>query len=145
MKFLILMLLTCVTHPAFADTYKCIQSGKTTYSTSPCGDNAQVVSNGNTPLNESPITRYQAWIQQKIRRNIVLPPDIPSHVAVEFDVTLLPGGSVVSTILIKSSGYENFDQAVERAILKSDPLPIPPDEALFKNFRELRIRISPVE
>lgn len=43
MKTTILIMLVCFLHSAMAETYKCIQSGKTIYSTSPCGDNAQVV------------------------------------------------------------------------------------------------------
>jgi len=49
MKTIILILLTCISHSAIAETYKCIQSGETVYSTSPCGDNAQVVPNHITP------------------------------------------------------------------------------------------------
>jgi hypothetical protein len=45
MKTIILLFLVCLSHSAIAETYKCIQSGKTTYSSSPCGDNAQAVEN----------------------------------------------------------------------------------------------------
>jgi hypothetical protein len=45
MKTATLIFLVCFSLSATAETYKCIQSGKTTYSSSPCGDNAQVVGN----------------------------------------------------------------------------------------------------
>ena len=38
------------------------------------------------------MAEYKAKIMAKIRRNIVMPPDLPGNPAVEFDVTLLPGG-----------------------------------------------------
>jgi hypothetical protein len=45
MKTTILIMLVCLSHSAMAETYKCVQSGETIYSSSPCGDNAQVVAN----------------------------------------------------------------------------------------------------
>jgi aspartyl protease family protein len=43
LKTAILIFLVCFSHSAIAETYKCIQSGKTTYSSSPCGDNAKII------------------------------------------------------------------------------------------------------
>ena len=72
-------------------------------------------------------------------------PDIPYNARAEFDVTLLPGGMVLNSILVKPSGSAAYDSAVERAIKKAEPLPLPPDAALFSNFRELRLKFSPKE
>jgi colicin import membrane protein len=47
--------------------------------------------------------------------------------------------------LVKSSGNPAYDNAVERAILKSDPLPLPPDVAMFNRFRELDLVFKPTE
>jgi len=43
----------------------------------------------------------------------------------------------------KSSGNAAYDNAVERGILKSDPLPLPPDPAMFKDFRILELKFQP--
>jgi hypothetical protein len=59
MKTIIWLFLVCLSHSAIAETYKCIQSGKTIYSSSPCGDNAQVVPNHITPLDQQPRTIYR--------------------------------------------------------------------------------------
>ena len=91
------------------------------------------------------VDEHKAKIIAKIRRNIVMPPDVPDNARAEFDVTLLPGGSVLSVRLAKPSGKEAYDSAVERAIFKSQPLPLPADVALFNKFRELRLKFSPVE
>ncbi len=88
---------------------------------------------------------HKARIVAKIRRNIVMPPDVPDNAKAEFDVTLLPGGSVLSVKLVKPSGVAVYDSAVERAILKAQPLPLPPDAALFNKFRELRLKFCPEE
>ncbi len=85
---------------------------------------------------------HKARIVAKIRRNIVMPPDVPDNAKAEFDVTLLPGGSVLSMKLVKPSGVAAYDSAVERAILKAQPLPLPPDGSLFSRFRELHLKFS---
>jgi aspartyl protease family protein len=45
MKTTISILLFCLSHSAVAQTYKCVQSGKTTYSELPCDVNAKIVEN----------------------------------------------------------------------------------------------------
>ncbi|MGA8864411.1 MAG: TonB C-terminal domain-containing protein [Gallionella sp.] len=91
------------------------------------------------------VDEYQARIRAKIRRNIVMPPDVANDARAEFLVTLLPGGTVLNAQQIKSSGNVAYDNAVERAILKSDPLPLPPDVTLFNRFRELDLVFKPAE
>ncbi len=88
---------------------------------------------------------HKARIVAKIRRNIVMPPDVPDNAKAEFDVTLLPGGLVLSVKLVKTSGVAAYDSAVERAILKAQPLPLPPDGSLFSRFRELHLKFSAKE
>ncbi len=90
------------------------------------------------------VSEYKAKIIAKIRRNIVLLPDISSDVIAEFEVTLLPGGMVLNAKLVKTSGSAAYDTAVERAIKKAEPFPVPPDIALFDMFRELHLKFSPI-
>jgi len=91
------------------------------------------------------VDEYKAKIQAKIHRNVVMPPDVANDARAEFLVTLLPGGAVLKAELKKSSGNAAYDDAVERAILKSDPLPLPPDVQLFNRFRELDLVFKPAE
>ena len=87
------------------------------------------------------IEKYKEMIKSKIRSRIIIPPDIPGNPAVEFIVTLLPGGDVLTVTLRKSSGYTVFDEAVERAIYLAKPLPLPSDPELFNAFRNLDIKV----
>ncbi|SFU67429.1 Cell division and transport-associated protein TolA [Nitrosomonas eutropha] len=87
------------------------------------------------------IEKYKAMIQAKIRSRIIMPPDLPGNPAVEFMVTLLPGGDVLVVTLRKSSSYAAFDEAVERAIYLAKPLPLPPDPGLFNEFRNLNLTV----
>ena len=91
------------------------------------------------------VDEYKAKIHDKIRRNVVNPPGVANDARAEFMVTLVPGGGVLKAERIKSSGNPAYDDAVERAILKSDPLPVPPDVTLFNRFRELDLVFKPTE
>jgi colicin import membrane protein len=90
---------------------------------------------------------YIRQISNKIKRYIVEPPNLQGNPQVEFEVRLLPGGEVMDggVRLRRSSGVPAYDQAVERAILKASPLPLPPDPAMFNIFRELNLKIRPKE
>ncbi|MBI1887506.1 MAG: cell envelope integrity protein TolA [Nitrosomonadales bacterium] len=91
------------------------------------------------------VDEYTGKIVSKIRRNIVMPPDVADDARAEFLVTLLPGGTVLGARLTRSSGNAAYDSAVERAILKSQPLPLPTDVAMFNRFRELELVFRPIE
>jgi len=84
---------------------------------------------------------YEAKIRNKVRGNIVLPPDIQGNPEAHFLVVQLPTGEVLSSRLVKSSGSRAYDEAVERAVLKSSPLPKPDRPELFS--RELKLTFRP--
>ena len=86
---------------------------------------------------------YTDRIQAKIRRYVVVPPDIQGNPQAVYKVVLLPGGDVLSAALVKSSGVGAYDGSIERAIYKAQPLPLPPDPALFSKFRELELKFRP--
>lgn len=89
------------------------------------------------------IADYIGKIRGKIKGNIVLPPDLKGNPEAVFDVVQLPSGEILSVKLKKSSGNAGYDAAVERAILKSSPLPKPGQSDLFS--RELELKFRPLE
>ncbi|MBI2295412.1 MAG: cell envelope integrity protein TolA [Betaproteobacteria bacterium] len=91
------------------------------------------------------IDEYKRRIAERIKRFIIEPPNLQGNPEVEFDVVLLPGGEVLGVKLKKGSTIVAWDNAVERAILKAQPLPLPPDPSLFKDFRELNLKFRPKE
>jgi colicin import membrane protein len=91
------------------------------------------------------IDKYTRLIENHVKRQIIEPPNLQGNPQVEFDVVLIPGGEVLSIRLRRSSGNAAYDAAVERAIVKASPLPLPPDSALFQQFRDLHLRIRPKE
>lgn len=83
---------------------------------------------------------YTGKIRAKIKSKTILPPDLAGNPQAEFDVTLMPTGEVLNLKLTRSSGSSAYDSAVERAIYKAQPLPLPPDPTLFGEFRELHLK-----
>jgi colicin import membrane protein len=86
------------------------------------------------------VADYIGRIRGKIKGNIVLPPDLAGNPEAIFDVVQLPSGEILSVKLKKTSGHAAYDSAVERAILKSSPLPRPEQADLFSRSLELRFR-----
>ncbi len=86
---------------------------------------------------------YIQRISAKIRGNIVLPPDLPGNPEAIFEVVQLPTGEIIQAELRRSSGVKAYDDAVERAILKSSPLPKAEPAELFQ--RRLNLKFRPRE
>ncbi len=83
-------------------------------------------------------------IQAKIRGNVNKALCREGNPELRFDIALLPTGQLSgSPKLVKSSGSAACDEAVERAIMASDPLPLPADSSLFSQFRNLKLKFRP--
>lgn len=83
---------------------------------------------------------YVGKLKAKIKSNVVLPADIAANPEAIFDVVQLPTGEILSVKLRKSSGHKAYDAAVERAILKSSPLPKPDRPEQFQRSLEIKFR-----
>jgi colicin import membrane protein len=86
---------------------------------------------------------YIRRIQAKIRGNVVVPPDLPGNPEAIFDVVQLPSGEIIDVQLRKSSGVRAYDEAVQRAILKSSPLPRPDVPDMFR--RNITLKFRPLD
>jgi len=86
---------------------------------------------------------YADKIRSRIKTNIVVPSDIKGNPEAIFRVVQIPSGDVIDVKLVKSSGYQLYDDAVERAIRKSSPLPKPDRPEQFR--RELELKFRPQE
>ncbi|MEO8508969.1 MAG: cell envelope integrity protein TolA [Betaproteobacteria bacterium] len=79
-------------------------------------------------------------IQAKVKGNVVVPSDLPGNPEAIFEVVQLPTGEIIDATLRKSSGSRAYDEAVQRAILKSSPLPRPDRPDLFQRTLTLKFR-----
>lgn len=91
----------------------------------------------------APDAGYVDKIRTKIRNYVLVPSDIKGNPEAVFDVVQIPSGDVIDVKLVKSSGYQLYDDAVERAIRKASPLPKPDRPEQFQ--RELRLKFKPQE
>jgi colicin import membrane protein len=87
------------------------------------------------------LNEYIASIQRAIKGNWILPQAIEGNPEAIFVVVQIPTGDVISVKLVKPSGNRAYDEAVERAILKTSRLPLPPPGVPFS--RELKLTFRP--
>ena len=83
---------------------------------------------------------YQGRIAAKIRGNLMVPPGVSGNPEAQFLVSQLPSGEVVEVKLKRSSGHKALDEAIERAIYKSSPLPKPERPSDFDRALDLKFR-----
>jgi colicin import membrane protein len=91
------------------------------------------------------IDQYKQAIATRIKRFIIEPPNLQGNPEVEVDIIVLPGGEILDVRTRKTSGQRLWDDAVERAIRRAQPLPLPTDPALMGLFRELNLKFRPKE
>jgi colicin import membrane protein len=94
--------------------------------------------------NSGVVGEYTNKIRQKIRGNVNKSLCGSGNPELKFDLSLQPTGMLSGNPkLTKSSGISACDEAVERAIMASEPLPLPADSALFSQFRNLKLTFRP--
>ena len=86
---------------------------------------------------------YASKIRAKVRGNISGAVEVAGNPEAVFEVVQLPTGEVLTVTLKKSSGNRAYDEAVERAINKSSPLPKPDQAEIFQ--RQLSLKFRPLE
>ena len=95
-------------------------------------------------INSGELDRYKALIQQKIQQNVNNQLCGLDRIELEFEISLMPTGDLLGDPkMTQSSNIESCDAAVERAILLSQPLPIPKDSKLFKRLKYLKLKFHP--
>lgn len=96
--------------------------------------------------NASLIGEYTERIKAKIRGNVNKTLCGDGNPELRFEINVLPTGQLNgSPSLIKSSGNSACDEAVERAIIASEPLPLPEDASLKAQFKNLKLKFRPNE
>jgi len=78
------------------------------------------------------LNQYIAMIEQRIVRNWNRPPSARAGLECEVKVTQAPGGMVLSVQLGRCNGDSAVQQSIQAAVMRSSPLPPPPDPRLFE-------------
>lgn len=89
------------------------------------------------------IDRYGLLIQAKIHQNWRRPVGMENLYKCKIAVKLGANGEVISARVIDSSGNIEFDRSAELAVLKSSPLPMPPDEKMRTPFNQFTFTFDP--
>lgn len=90
------------------------------------------------------IDEYRRKIQDKIKGNVNNSLCGDGDPTLKFQISLMPTGELSgSPKLTKSSDIEACDEAVERAIIASQPLPMPEDAELKNQFKNLNLTFNP--
>jgi len=95
-------------------------------------------------VNAGAIGEFTNKVQAKIRGNVNKTLCGDGNPELKFEIGLLPTGELTGNPkLVKSSGNTACDDAVERAIRASEPLPVPTEASLFSQFRNLKLTFRP--
>lgn len=87
------------------------------------------------------LDQYIAVIRQRVERNWVKPASAVPGIDCEVFVTQLPSRDIVNVRVGDCNGDDAVRRSIESAVLKSSPLPPPPDPSLFE--RNLRFNFRP--
>lgn len=104
------------------------------------GDSDRVASAANASL----VSEFTEKIKAKVRGNVNKSLCSDGNPELRFDIGVLPSGELSGTPkLVKSSGSDACDEAVERAIMASEPLPLPAEASAKAQFRNLKLKFRP--
>ncbi len=78
---------------------------------------------GTAQQSAGPSDSYAGRVRARVRPNIVFTDDISGNPTAEVEVRLAPDGTITSRKVVKSSGVKSWDEAVLRALDKTEILP----------------------
>ena len=78
---------------------------------------------GTAQQSSGPSSSYAGRIRARIKPNIVFPEELAGNPSAEVEVRTSPDGTIVGRKLLKSSGHRTWDEAVLKAIDKTESLP----------------------
>ena len=78
---------------------------------------------GTAQRSAGPSDSYGGRIRGRVKPNIVFTDDIPGNPVAEVEVRAAPDGTIVGVKVIKSSGTKSWDDAVVKALHKTEVLP----------------------
>jgi colicin import membrane protein len=80
-------------------------------------------SRGTAAKSSGPSDSYAGRIRARVKPNIVFSDDVPGNPSAEVEVRMAPDGTIVSRRVAKPSGVTSWDDAVLRALDKTETLP----------------------
>ena len=78
---------------------------------------------GTAQASSGPSASYAGKVRAKVKPNVIFTADIAGNPSAEVEVRTTPDGAIVSHRLIKSSGNKAWDDAVMKAIVRTETMP----------------------
>jgi TonB family protein len=78
----------------------------------------------NEPAAYSDHAAYAAAIRTMVRKNLILPRNVPDSASAIVEVVLSDTGAVAALRTLTSSGFPAYDAAIRRAIRRAQPYPL---------------------
>ena len=78
---------------------------------------------GSAQASSGPSASYAGKVRAKVKPNVIFTADIAGNPSAEVEVRTTPDGTIVSHRLIKSSGNKAWDDAVMKAIVRTETMP----------------------
>ena len=78
---------------------------------------------GTAQASSGPSASYAGKVRAKVKPNVIFTADINGNPSAEVEVRTTPDGTIVSHRLIKSSGNKAWDDAVMKAIVRTETMP----------------------
>ena len=78
---------------------------------------------GTAQRSAGPSASYAGKVAAKVKPNIVFPDEIAGNPMADVEVRAAPDGTIQGARLLKSSGIKAWDEAVLKAIAKTEKLP----------------------
>lgn len=91
-------------------------------------------STGTAARSSGPSASWAGRVRARVKPNIVFGDDVAGNPAADVEVRLSPDGTIVGKRLVKSSGVKAWDEAVLRALDKTETLPRDTDGRVPSSF-----------
>jgi colicin import membrane protein len=78
---------------------------------------------GQADRSSGPSNSYAGRIRARVKPNITFTDDVPGNPTAEVEVRMAPDGTITSKRVVKASGLRSWDDAVLRALDKTEVLP----------------------
>ncbi len=83
-------------------------------------------------ISSGALQKYKARLMAHVKRYMIWPPGVASGTICVSHVSVIPGGEVVNNRIGQCNGSEAVKRAVEAAVRKASPFPMPDDPGLFE-------------
>lgn len=104
---------------------------------------AEVLAVGAAAVNaQKVVDDYGTRVREAIGDKFTIPASAQPTTRAEIEIRVLRDGTVGTFRFVKRSGVPEFDRAIEAALQKAVPLPVPAEAAIYTQFRDQRMVFS---